>query len=103
MKGDFIMARKIVYFIGGLIELLLGARILLRLFGANPDNSIVRWVYDWSTPLVTPIAKIFGEQATIGGAGLSTNGVFDWTALITLIAVAMIMGILGWVLPGKNS
>jgi hypothetical protein len=59
------MVAGILYAVGGFIELLIGLRFLFRLLGANADSSFVHWIYSWSTPLVTPFAGIFGQEATV--------------------------------------
>jgi uncharacterized protein YggT (Ycf19 family) len=78
----------------GIIEVLVGLRFVFRLFGANPDNAIVNAVYNWSTPFVAPFAGIFGQSATVTNTGLTTTGVFDWTALIALVVYGLIAAVL---------
>jgi YggT family protein len=87
---------SILYILVGFIEGLIGLRFVLRLLGANPVNPFVNWVYDWSTPFVTPFAGIFGQNATVAGQGVVTTSVFDWTALIALL----VFGILGALVAG---
>jgi hypothetical protein len=89
------MITRILYIIGGFIEILIGLRIVFRLFGANPDNGFVSWIYTWSTPFVKPFAGIFGQNATIAPTGTVTTGVFDWTALIAFIVIGAIVAVLG--------
>ncbi|MGI9027896.1 MAG: YggT family protein [Candidatus Saccharimonadales bacterium] len=85
------MLAGILYAVGGLIEVVIGLRFILRLLGASPDSSFVQWVYSWSTPLVTPFAGIFGQNATVAGPGVAATSVFDWTALIALIIYGLII------------
>lgn len=90
------MISRILYAIGGFIETLIALRIILRLLGANAGNAFVNWVYSWSTPFVAPFSGIFGQDATVlQGVGTVTNSVFDWTALIALIVIGIIVGFLG--------
>lgn len=84
------MLASIIYAIVGFIEGLIGLRFLLRLLGANPASGFVDWIYDWSTPFVTPFAGIFGQEASVTGEGIVTQSVFDWTALIALVVYALI-------------
>ena len=88
------MIGALLYAIGGFIEALIGLRFIFRLFGANPATQIVQWIYDWSTPFVTPFAGIFGQSATVTGTGVSTAGVFDWTALIALVVIGLVVALL---------
>ncbi len=90
------MVMYVVYLVGGLIELLVGLRFLLRLVGANASNAIVNWIYTWSTPVVAPFSGIFGQDATVvPGAGASASSVFDWTALIALVVIGLVVGLVG--------
>ncbi len=57
---------QIVYFIGGLIELLLALRFVLQLFGANASNAFVNLIYSWSAPLVAPFFGMFATTPTTG-------------------------------------
>lgn len=89
------MIAKIIYAIGGFIEILLGLRLIFKMIGANPAAPFVSWVYDWTNPLVAPFAGIFGQHSTTGGPGVVTTGVFDWTALVALVVYALIFALLG--------
>ena len=90
------MITRIIYAIGGFIEALVGLRFFLRLLGANLDNGLVQWVYSWSTPFVTPFAGIFGQNATVvHGVGTATTSVFDWTALVALVVIGLVVGLIG--------
>ncbi|MGI9027296.1 MAG: YggT family protein [Candidatus Saccharimonadales bacterium] len=88
------MLAGILYAVGGFIELLIGLRFLFRLLGANGDSSFVHWIYSWSTPLVTPFAGIFGQEATVTGPGVAATSVFDWTALIALVIDCVIIAVI---------
>jgi len=90
------MLTSIIYAIGGFMETLIGLRIVFRLIGANSGNAIVSWVYSWSTPLVAPFSGILGQDATVvSGIGPVTNSVFDWTALVALIVIGIIVAFVG--------
>lgn len=90
------MIASIIYAIGGFIEALVGLRFILRLIGANSENAIVGLIYSWSTPFVAPFSGIFGEDATVvDGVGTATASVFDWTALIALLVIGIIVALIG--------
>jgi len=92
------MIASIIYGIGGFIEALVGLRFVLRLLGADPGNGFVSWIYSWSTPFVAPFSGIFGQDATIvTGVGTVTSSVFDWTALVALVIIGIIVGLIGMV------
>ena len=62
-----------------LVELMLGLRVALRLFGASASAPFVGWLYSATTPLVAPFAGIFPSFT------LSGNSVVDFTALFALL------------------
>jgi len=75
----------------GFIELMLGLRFFFRLFGANPDNLLVSWVYHISAPLIAPFAGIFGQPVTT--EGVVVTAVFELSTLIALVVYAIVAGI----------
>lgn len=90
------MIGSIIYAVGGFIETIIALRFVLRLLGADAANAFVSFVYNWSTPFVTPFSGIFGQDATVvHGVGTATTSVFDWTALIALVVIGLIVGLLG--------
>lgn len=95
------MISGIAYAIVGFIEALIGLRFILRLVGANPASGFVDWIYDWSTPLVTPFAGIFGQEASIAGSGVVTQSVFDWTALIALVVYGLLGALIARAFAGR--
>ena len=96
------MIAGIIYAIGGAIEALVALRFVFRLVGANPANAFVDFIYEWSTPFVTPFSGIFGQDATIvSGVGAVTTSVFDWTALIALFVLGLLFGIVGRLFGGR--
>lgn len=97
------MVANIIYAIGGFIELLVGLRFVLRLLGADASNAIVNWVYTWSTPFVAPFSGIFGVDATVvNGIGTATTSVFDWTALVALVVIGLVVGFVGSLLGRRR-
>jgi hypothetical protein len=78
-------ATAIVYFLLGLLEVVLGLRWLFRLLGANPDNNFINFLYSVSHPFVAPFNGIFNDQA-LGHQG----GVFEFSTLIAMLVYALI-------------
>ena len=66
---------KIIWFIVGLLEILLAFRVVLKALGANPNSGFVDLIYALSDPLASPFAGIFGITST---SGL----VFEWSTLV---------------------
>ncbi len=98
------MISRIIYGVGGFIEALVALRFALRLLGADANNAIVSWIYAWSTPIVAPFSGIFGQDATVvHGVGTVATSVFDWTALVALVAIGIVVGVLGVFLGGRRA
>ncbi len=49
------------------IESLLGARFILRLFNANPRAEIVKFFYQFTHPFIAPFDGIFPDLTVLGG------------------------------------
>ena len=96
------MIGRIIYAIGGIIEVLVALRFIFRLVGANASNVFVEFVYNLSTPLVAPFAGILGQDATVAGQGAVTASVVDWTALIALVVYGLVFGVVGRLLTGAT-
>ncbi|MEX2014647.1 MAG: YggT family protein [Candidatus Saccharimonadales bacterium] len=73
-----------VDFFVGLIMLVLGLRILFRLFDANPSAGFVNWIYDTSDVIIAPFRGIF-PPATI-----EQGNVLDVSALFAVLIYAVL-------------
>ncbi len=76
-----------IYFLVGSLEVLLGLRFLLRLSGANTQNTVSQFIAMLSAPFVAPFSTLFVSPVTGDGANI-----FDLNVLIALI----IYPLLGW-------
>lgn len=68
----------------GVIEFLIGMRVLLKLFGANPTAPFVNWVYETSAPILAPFLGMFPAPKLQGGF------VIEFSALFGLLAYAFV-------------
>lgn len=66
------------------IEFLIGVRLILKLFGANPTAPFVTWIYDTSQALVGPFAGAFPAPRLSGGF------VIEFSALFAMLIYAFI-------------
>jgi hypothetical protein len=73
-------ARRVVVFIFGIVQLLIGLRIVLLLLGADRSNALVRGIYDLSAVLIAPFEGILKTDA-VGRGG----SVLDVAALVALV------------------
>jgi uncharacterized protein YggT (Ycf19 family) len=74
-----------LYWLAGMLEILLVMRFLLRLFGANPQNSFARLINDLSAPFIAPFSTLFISPTSEGGANI-----FDVNVVIAIVAYALL-------------
>lgn len=74
----------------GFIEILIGLRIILKLFGANASVPFVNWVYETSQPLLAPFLGIF-PSPVINGSFL-----IEFSAIFALIVYALLAYLIHW-------
>lgn len=74
---------QVVWYILGLIEVLLAFRFGLRLLAANPEAGFSRFIYTISYPFAAPFLKVFNASKVDGG-------VFEWTTLLAMFVFFLI-------------
>ncbi|HET8669225.1 MAG TPA: hypothetical protein VFM05_00985 [Candidatus Saccharimonadales bacterium] len=81
------VAENLVWYILGFIEILLGLRFVLKLFGANPDNPFVDLVYAISGVLTAPFDNIFNVATATAG---EVRSVFEPSILVAMAIYALL-------------
>ncbi len=84
MNQTYRILRGLVDVILFVVELFLGLRLVLRLFGANPSADFVEWIYAMSRPLLEPFIGAFPSPAIEGGF------VLEFTTLFAMIVYALV-------------
>ncbi|GCE30286.1 hypothetical protein KDA_57700 [Dictyobacter alpinus] len=77
---------SVIYFLLGVLEVILGLRFIFRLFGASQASPFINFLYNLSHPFVTIFNGIFNDQ-TIGN-----TGVFEISTILAMLIYALI----GW-------
>ncbi len=80
-------ARALLFLIDlifGIIEFVIGLRILFELFSANASSPIVSWLYAVSRTLLYPFQGIFPSPVLSGGF------ILDMSAIVALLAYALL-------------
>lgn len=80
-------AGYLIYFIFGLLDILLAFRFVFKLFGANPSTGFVDFIYNFSSIFVAPFAGIFNTSLANGNV---TTSVFEPATLVALIVYAVL-------------
>ncbi len=84
---NYITARSVLYYILGVIQVILGFRFLFRLLGANPNNPFVSFLYNLTSVLLAPFEGIFREFIS---PGLEAESVFEFHTIIAMLVYAVI-------------
>lgn len=59
--SGIVLAQRVIWFITGLICVIIATRFVFLLLGANPGAAFTDFVYALSAPFVAPFVGIFGE------------------------------------------
>jgi hypothetical protein len=87
-----------IYLLFGVVNALIGMRVILRALGANPESPFAAFVYWVSAPFLTPFVGLFPPTPLDGG-------VLEWHAIVALIVYALVAWILArlvWLLLGET-
>ncbi|GBO51519.1 hypothetical protein APA_483 [Pseudanabaena sp. lw0831] len=84
-SGIYYWIVNTIYWLGGIIELLLMLRFVLRLSGANTQNEFARFINNLSAPFIAPFSTLFISPTSDGGANI-----FDLNIIIAIIAYAIL-------------
>ena len=91
--GGSELIRRIAVLVFGLIQLVIGARIVLLLLDAREANAIVSWILNVSQVFVSPFEGILKTDA-LHAAG----SVLDVTALVAFVGWAILEIVILWAL-----
>ena len=73
----------VIQLITTLVEVVLGLRLVLRLFGASASAPFVNWIYETSGPLLVPFEGMFPTPALDGFF------VLEFTTLFAIVAYSI--------------
>lgn len=86
-RRPFITSKRTVYYVLGLIEVLLIFRLVFKLLGANPGSGFVAFIYGLSSIFLAPFMGIFRSLYT---PGIETQAVLEPATLIAMLVYAII-------------
>lgn len=90
-------ATQIVWYILGIIEILLAFRFVLKLLGANSGAGFTSFVYGITYVFATPFLSVFKNNVIVPGS------IFEWTTLLAMAVYWVIAaGIIKLFLMGKT-
>jgi YGGT family len=76
-------AKQVIYFIFGIVEVLLAIRFVLLLLGASEASGFVRLIYGLSQPFVLPFQGIFGTPSF-------DSSVIEWSSLVGIMVYLLV-------------
>ncbi len=79
------VAERVVWYIAGVLLVLLGFRFVLSLLGANTTNSFANFIYNTSHPFVSPFFSLFSYKTNYG---VSKFEIYTLVAMIFYAVVA---------------
>ena len=77
----------LIYFLFGILEILLVFRLVFKLAGANPSSTFASMVYSISKPFILPFEGIFRRGYT---QGVETTSILEPSALVAIVVYAII-------------
>lgn len=80
-------AKNIVYYILGVLEVLLAFRLVFKLLGANPQSPFVSFIYSVSQAFLAPFTGIFRSAVT---KGIEAQSVLEPTTIIAMLVYAIL-------------
>jgi len=92
---------NIITLLFGILEALIGVRIVLKLIGANPDNGFANFVYEVTGVFLRPFTGLV-TSPVVG------DGVLEWSSIIAMFIYAFLTYVIArliWVVlytPGRR-
>jgi hypothetical protein len=79
---------SLVWFLAGLIIVVLAIRFVLAMAGADPGTGFVNLIYAVSAPFRAPFAGIFGQPFTYDGAAVTAR--LEFEDLVAMVVYALV-------------
>lgn len=87
---------QVVWYLLGLLEVLLAFRFVLKLLGANPAAGFSSFIYGATYIFTAPFLSVFGISKVAGS-------IFEWTTLLAIFVYGIVaFGIIKLLLMGKT-
>jgi len=88
---------QIVWYLLGVVEVLLAFRFVLRIFGANPEAGFTSFIYGTTYIFAAPFLSVFSVSKVVAGS------YFEWTTLLSMLVYWLVaFGIVKLFLIGKT-
>jgi hypothetical protein len=84
-KKRIFRVNQVIWYVLGVIEILLAFRIILKALGANQEIGFTRFVYSITGPLALPFGGILGESIT-------GNSIIELSSIFAVVVYLVIAG-----------
>jgi hypothetical protein len=84
-KKRIFRINQIIWYILGVIEILLGFRIVLKAVAANQGSGFTGFIYSITGPLALPFRGIINDS-------MNGNSIIEWSSLFAIIVYLIIAG-----------
>ncbi len=74
---------QVIWYILGVVEVLLVSRILLKLIGANLNSGFTSFIYSISAPLASPFKGVLGVTTSL-------ESTIEWSTIIAMVVYAVV-------------
>lgn len=81
--SGLVLVQRVIWFIVGLINVIVAIRFVLLLLGANREAGFTDFIYSLSSPFVAPFVGIFGEP-TYGRV------VFEVSSILAIVIYSLV-------------
>lgn len=78
------LTNNLIYGLFSLVETFLVLRFVLKLFGANPANGLVNWLYEMSGVLLDPFRGVFPTKV------FESTFVIEFSTLFAIVIYAIV-------------
>ncbi len=82
-KKAIFRAYQVIWYVLGLIEVLLAFRFILKALGANPTSGFTSLIYSLSNPLALPFRGIFPTAVAQGA-------IVEWSTLVACVVYLIV-------------
>ncbi len=87
---------QVVWYVLGVVQVLLAFRFTLRLMGANPEAGFTSFIYSITRPLTAPFSAVFPATSV-------ETSTLEWSTLLAMIVYWLVaMGIVRIFFLGKS-
>lgn len=77
---------QIVWYILGIVEILLAFRLVLKLLGANAGAGFTNFIYTVTAPFASPFVSVFRTTKAQGST-------FEWTTILRCSSTSLLPGV----------